>query len=37
MNEIKVTRQVCNIPLLKYMKNGKHFFLSPATVLNTCL
>ena len=23
MNEMKATRQVCNIPLLKYMKNEK--------------
>ena len=23
LNRMKVTRQICNIPLLKYMKNGK--------------
>ena len=41
MNEMKVTRQICNIPLLKYMKNEKQFYIffpSPAIVLSTyCL
>ena len=26
MNEMKVTKQVCNIPLLKYIKNEKYFY-----------
>ena len=26
MNEMKVTRQICNVPLLKYMKNEMFFF-----------
>ena len=26
INEMKVTRQTCNIPLLKYMKNEGFFF-----------
>ena len=34
MNEMKVTRQICNIPLIKYMKNDT-FLLTPATILST--
>ena len=34
MNETKMTRQICNIPLFKYMGNEKNFFLSAAIVLS---
>ena len=27
MNEMKVTRQICNTPLLKYIKNEKQFYI----------